>query len=79
MKRRTFTAELFRAGEHEPIATATAYAMNSTIRASEALAREYARGRRIILDGALPSHKGDTYRRAWVGPGVELVAVVRPA
>lgn len=78
MKRRTFIAALYRAGESDPFVTSTAYAMNSAIRATEALAREYARGRQIILTGQLPSREGNVYRRAWTGPGVHLTAVARP-
>ena len=74
MKRRYFIAELVDNGR--TIAMSEAYAMNSAIRASEALARDYARDHSMVLNGEQPTRYGQIYTRRWVGPDVVLKAVV---
>jgi hypothetical protein len=43
----------------------TAYAMNSAIRASEALVRDLARREGVLYHGARPARVGDVYTRVW--------------
>jgi hypothetical protein len=43
----------------------TAYAMNSAIRASEALVRDLARREGVLYHGARPARVGDVYIRVW--------------
>ena len=74
MKRRHFVAELMRGGR--TLAMADAYAMNSAIRASEALVREHARAVGAMFEGEAPERYGDTYTRRWTGDGETLTARV---
>jgi hypothetical protein len=43
----------------------TTYAMNSAIRATEALVRELARSEGVLYHGARPARVGDVYTRVW--------------
>lgn len=79
-KRRTFSATVVDAAG-ETVATATAYAWNSAVRASESLVRELARERGAMYAGSLPVVEGrpgdGTYRRMWAGEdGLTVWAVV---
>lgn len=71
MKRRTFEATV-KGPAGDVIATATAYAWNSAIRASEALVRELARERSAAYMGNMPNVIGlelseRVYSRMWAG------------
>jgi hypothetical protein len=63
MKRQKFSVALLRGVEF--IAEDTAYAHNSGVRKSEALAREYARAHGIILHGGKPHRDDSGYIRFW--------------
>lgn len=81
MKRRTFTATMFRDGEL--VAEQQTFAWNSAVRASESLVGEYARelgtyfmGRDFALDGK-PGAPGATYSRDWSGAGQTVTVMVQ--
>lgn len=77
MKRQTYHVTL--TDSHGRLVGQTvAYAMNSGIRASEQLAREYARAEHTVLEGFQPERSDMTYVREWVTPcgGRLLTALV---
>jgi hypothetical protein len=79
MKRQQFTASLSRGDEL--IAKAIAFAHNSGVRQSEALARAYARERGVMLHGDTPARDESGYVRVWrtADQSVALIARVVPA
>lgn len=83
MKRRKFVAIVTSDVGNTIIGERIAYAWNSAIRATEAIVREYARERTVILSGGNPQAMGkpgepdSIYRRRWSdASGRELTALV---
>jgi hypothetical protein len=57
----------------------TKYAMNSAVRASEALVRALARSECTFYHGGRPERTGDVYKRRWTGEnGRTVVALAHP-
>lgn len=79
MRRVTYLVTLTDTARDRVEATATAHAMNSGIRASEALARTAARQRQVILTGQSPHRDGDCYTRVWTDGTTEFCATVEQA
>jgi hypothetical protein len=79
MTRTAYTVTLT-AQDGTPLATATAYALNSAARASERLMREHARQVGQAYTGDRPERTGPTYRRTWHGDrtGDQVLATVTP-
>lgn len=79
MPRKTFTAALLDE-TGQVLAADTKYAFNSTIKASEALVRAWAREREVYCHGGRPTRQGDIYTRQWIAEsGEQLTAHVSPA
>lgn len=76
MNRKVFAVELVNTAG-EVVSQDVAYAMNSAIRKSEALARDLARNHGVMLAGHAPSREGNHYRREWSAPGVLVTAHAR--
>ena len=72
----TVTLEIVDGDEIAVIGRVTTYAFNSGIRASEGLARDYARSIGRILVGDTPQRHGDTYSRVWRNGDTKLIATV---
>ena len=78
MKRQTFKASVWRA--NELLSEGVAYAHNSGVRKSEALVREFARDRGVMMYGEQPNRDDEGYTRIWRSSDGqhELVACVIP-
>jgi hypothetical protein len=63
MKRQQYRATLW--SVNEQISEGIAYAHNSGVRKSEALARDYARAHGIMLHGSKPNRDESGYARIW--------------
>lgn len=75
MKRQAYRATLWRV--NELISEDVAYAHNSGVRKSEALARQYARDQGVILTGDKPERDEYGYTRVWRSDaGHEVIACV---
>lgn len=77
MKRQTYKATLTVDGTH--IGDSTAYAFNSTVRASEALLRDYARSIGCTFQGERPNRSGDVYTRNWSAGDIKATTIVQPS
>lgn len=76
MKRRTFTATVYDVATSDELVTATRYAMNSGIRASEKLIREIALKDGSVYTGSKPAHVDGEYRRTWTNETTGRITLV---